>query len=146
MQLKLVAISTIILTLPVGIWLTRSVLSSPDIEVVNTYNLGTISKGKIAVADLPVKNLGNTPLKVEAVSTSCGCTTAKLSSMTIPPGGKAILHVEYNSTAHEADKGALERYVFISSNAPKESDVQIKFSVFVQANTALQSSRNVASR
>lgn len=146
MQLKLVAISTIILTLPLGIWLTKSVLSSPDIEVVNTYNLGTISKGKIAIADLPVQNLGNAPLKVEAVSTSCGCTTAKLSSMTIPPGGKAILHVEYNSIAHEADKGALERYVFISSNAPKESDVQIKFSVFVQANTASTSIQNVVSR
>ncbi|HEY9652468.1 MAG TPA: DUF1573 domain-containing protein [Coleofasciculaceae cyanobacterium] len=146
MQLKLVAISTIVLTFPVGIWLTKSVLSSPDIEVVTTYNFGTISKGKIAVADLPVQNLGNAPLKVEGVSTSCGCTTAKLSPMTIPPGGKAILHIEYNSNAHEADKGALERYVFISSNAPQENDMQIKFSVFVQANTASKPRQNIASR
>lgn len=146
MQLKLVTISAIALTLPVGIWLTKSVLSSPDIEVVSTYNFGTVTKGKIAVADLPVQNLGNAPLKVEAVSTSCGCTTAKLSLMTIPPGGKAFLHVEYDSNAHEADNGAIERYVFISSNASQDSDMQIKFSVFVQANMASQASQKLASR
>ncbi|HBB33235.1 MAG TPA: hypothetical protein DDZ80_06645 [Cyanobacteria bacterium UBA8803] len=146
MKFKLVAISTIVLTLPFSIWLTKSVLSSPDIEVVSTYNLGTVSKGQIAVANLPVQNLGNAPLKVEAVSTSCGCTTAKLSPMTIPSGGKAILHVEYNSNAHEADRGAIERYVFISSNAPSERDLQIKFSVFVQENAASKPSPKVASR
>lgn len=103
-----------------------------DIDVAASYDLGRVSKGNRAIADLPLRNLGDAPLKVEAISTSCGCTTATLSSMTVPPGGQAMLHVEYDSNAHESDKGALERYVFISSDDPDESDMQLKFSVFVE--------------
>jgi hypothetical protein len=52
--------------------------------------------------------------------------------MLIPPGSQANLHVEYNSNAHESDRGKLERYVFISSNDPQKGNLQIKFSVFVK--------------
>lgn len=131
MKFKLLVISTLSLTLPLGIWLSVNALSTPDIDVVSDYNLGTVVKGKMAVADLPLRNLGKATLTVEAISTSCGCTTAKLSSMTISPGDEANLHIEYDSTAHESDQGALERYVFISSNDPKDGDLQIKLSVFV---------------
>ncbi len=102
-------------------------------------------KGKIAVANLPVRNLGNAPLKVESISTSCGCTTAKLSSMTIPAGGEANLRVEYDSNAHESDRGPLERYVFISSNDPQDQDLQIKFSVVVQEFPKAQIGKKVTS-
>lgn len=132
MKSKLLAISTITLALPLGIWMSTRTLSVPDIDVASDYNLGTVVKGKVAVVNLPLRNTGNAPLKVEGISTSCGCTTAKLSSMTISPGGQANLHIEYDSNAHESDRGALERYVFISSNDPKEKDLQIKLSVFVE--------------
>lgn len=103
-----------------------------DIDVVETSDLGTVPKGELAKVEVPVRNLGNAPLKVEAIATSCGCTTATLSSMTIPPGGEATLHVEYDSNAHEADMGAIARSVFISSNDPDEGDKQIQINVMVQ--------------
>lgn len=143
MKLKLLAISTFSLALPLGIWLSVNALSTPDIDVVSKYNLGTVVKGKVAVVDLPLRNTGNAPLQVEAISTSCGCTTAKLSSMTIFPGGQANLHIEYDSNAHESDRGALERYVFISSNDPKERDLQIKLSVFVEVKVTSRVSKKV---
>ena len=49
--------------------------SAPDIDVVDSYDMGTVVKGEFAVADLTVRNLGDGPLTVVAVSTSCGCTT-----------------------------------------------------------------------
>ena len=58
--------------------------------------------------------------------------------MVIPPGGQANLHIEYDSNAHESDRGSLERYVFISSNDPNEKDLQIKLSVFVEEKTGLK--------
>lgn len=131
MKVKFFAVSTLIFAIPLGIWLNTRTLSSPYIDVVSDYNLGKVVKGKVAIVDLPLRNMGNAPLQVEAISTSCGCTTAQLSSMTISPGGQANLHIEYNSNAHESDQGALERYVFISSNDPKERDFKIKLSVFV---------------
>lgn len=131
MRLKAWAISS----LAIGLLLAACVPKAPDIDAMETYDLGTAVKGEVAVADLPVRNLGDAPLKVEAIATSCGCTTAKLSSMTIPPGGEATLHVEYDSNAHEADLGEIERFVFISSNDPDESDKRIKFAVMVESQS-----------
>jgi len=106
---------------------------APDIDVVDSYDMGTVVKGERAVADLAVYNLGDGPLTVLGVATSCGCTTATLSPMVIPPGGEGRLHIEYDSAAHETDLGRIDRSVFVSSDDPDEDDLQIRFTVFVQA-------------
>lgn len=104
----------------------------PDIDVVREYDLGTVTKGAEAVAELPVRNLGGAPLTVLAISTSCGCTRATLSAETIAPGGDATLHVAYDSGAHEEDMGRIERHIFISSNDPDEDDVKIVLTVVIK--------------
>jgi len=104
----------------------------PDIDVATELDLGTVVKGRKAVADVPVRNLGEGPLTVLGVSTSCGCTRASISPSTIPPGGTATLHVEYDSAAHEADIGPIERFVFVASDDPDEDDVQIRLRVEVR--------------
>ncbi len=107
-----------------------------DIDVASTLDLGTVVKGDLAVAELPVRNLGDGPLTVLAVSTSCGCTKATVSPMIIPPGNEASLRVEYDSAAHETELGSVERFVFISSDDPDERDVSIKITVFVRAKAS----------
>ena len=107
---------------------------TPDIGVVDSYDMGTVVKGELAVADLAVRNRGDGPLTVVAVSTSCGCTSATLTPMVIPAGGEGRLHIEYDSTAHESDLGRIDRSIFISSDDPDEDDVQIRFTVFVRAS------------
>lgn len=124
---------TVSILLVIGWLLAACSPPAPDIDVAATYDFGTIVKGDLAVADLPVRNLGRGPLTVQAVSTSCGCTTASLTPMTIPPGGEARLHVEYDSGIHESDRGLIERSVFISSDDPDEEDVEIRFTVIVEA-------------
>lgn len=124
----------VLLLLLAGLWLTGCTSPSPDIDVPPAFDWGSVVKGERARADIPVRNLGDRPLTVEAVSTSCGCTTAKLSSMTIPPGGEARLQVEYDSGIHETDLGLMERFVFIASDDPDEEDVRIKFTVVVKTN------------
>ena len=108
--------------------------SAPDIDVVSEFDLGSVDKGQLAAADLAVRNVGDGPLTVQSVSTSCGCTKATLSPMTVPAGGEARLHVEYDSGAHEVDLGLIERTIFIASDDPDEEDVQIQFTVIVDAN------------
>jgi hypothetical protein len=125
----------LLLFLTIGL-LTACGVTEPDIDVTATYDFGSINKGEVAAAEIPVRNLGNGELTVVAVSTSCGCTTAVLSPMTIPPGGEAMLRVAYDSAVHEVDIDKIERYVFISSDDPDEADVQIKFTVFVQADSS----------
>jgi hypothetical protein len=110
---------------------------TPDIDVVDNHDMGTIVKGELAVADLAVRNHGDGPLTVVGVSTSCGCTSATLTPMIIPAGGEGRLHIEYDSTAHESDLGRIDRSIFISSDDPDEDDVQIRFTVFVQTGATL---------
>ncbi len=123
------------ITIPVlaGFLLAACAPSAPDIDVAPTYDLGTVVKGDLAVAELPVRNLGEGSLTVEAVSTSCGCTTATLTPMVIAPAGEARLRIEYDSAAHAEDIGPIERSVFISSDDPDEPDVQIRITVVVAA-------------
>jgi len=106
---------------------------APDIDVVTAYDMGTVVKGNPAVADLVVRNLGDRPLTIKGVSTSCGCTKATLTPMIISPDGEGSLHVEYDSGAHKEDIGLIERLVFISSDDPDEDDVRIRFIVTVEA-------------
>lgn len=105
---------------------------TPDIDVVDRYDMGTVVKGDLAVADLPVRNRGDGPLTVVGVSTSCGCTKATLTPMRIPAGGEGRLRIEYDSAAHDSDMGRIDRSVFVSSDDPDEDDVQIRFTVVVQ--------------
>jgi len=135
----------IIVALVAGWLVAACTPAAPDIDVVAVHDLGVVVKGDPAVADIPVRNLGSGPLVVYAVSTSCGCTTATLSSMTIPPAGEARLRVEYDSGLHDADLGLMERFVFISSNDPDEDDVQIKLTVFVKAREVPSGGRADAS-
>jgi hypothetical protein len=110
--------------------------TGPDIDVAGAHDAGTVIKGAPAVADLVVRNLGDRPLTVASVSTSCGCTKATLTPMIIPPGGQGDLHVVYDSAAHKEDLGLIERFVFISSDDPDEADVRIKFTIRVEAKPA----------
>ncbi len=107
-----------------------------DIDVAGSHDMGTVVKGALAVAEMPVRNLGEGPLTVLGVSTSCGCTKATLTPMIIPSGGEGRLRIEYDSAAHETDLGRIDRSVFISSDDPDEDDVQIRFTVFVTPGPA----------
>ncbi len=91
-------------------------------------NLGDVINGEILTFELTVSNQGNSPLEVESVSTSCGCTTATLEPMTIQPGEKGILHIEFDSGAHGPElTGELVRQIFIVSNDPNIPEAKIEF-------------------
>lgn len=112
--------------------LTACSSGPPAIEVAESYDFGTVVKGDTVTATLPVRNAGRSDLVVEGVSTSCGCTTATLSATSLSPQEETTLRVSYDSGAHEADMGLVERYVFISTNDPERQDMMVKFTALVE--------------
>lgn len=95
---------------------------------VEHFDFGDVVNGEVLTRVLEVSNLGDAPLVVEAVSTSCGCTKATLDPMTIPPGDRATLRVVYDSGAHGPEEtGPVMRQIFIASNDPDRSDFVIEF-------------------
>ncbi len=105
---------------------------SPVVEVVGNYDFGVVTKGETVTAVLPLRNAGQATLVVENISTSCGCTTATLSTMSLAPQEEATLVVSYDSGAHEADIGLLDRHVFVATNDPEQAVVMIRFTALVE--------------
>lgn len=122
-----------VVLISVGWLLAACTPKTPDIDVVGDYDMGSVIKGELAVAEIPVRNLGSGTLNVVAISTSCGCTTATLTPMAIAPGAVARLRVVYDSGAHEMDLGTIERQVFIASDDPVDAEVRINLAVVVTA-------------
>jgi len=104
----------------------------PVMEVADLHDFGAIIKGEVAVVELPLRNTGKAPLLIDALVTTCGCTSAEISAMTILPGEEATLRLSYDSAAHENDMGPLERRIFIISNAPDAQDKMIRLLVLVE--------------
>lgn len=111
------------------------------LEIVQQhYDFGTIGLDDVSHVFL-VKNIGIGPLKIEKVSTSCGCTTAQLkqgdkksvkfgmdhgnlppANMILEPEEEAEVVVTYNPLAHGLNKaaGTFRRIVYLQTSNPKK--------------------------
>ncbi len=95
----------------------------PDIALSREWvDLGRIADEGIWEQRLVVQNQGLGDLVVSAFYTSCGCTTARLSTGIIPGGGSADLVVWFDAGFHEVE-GEVLRTVIIESNDPDEPQV-----------------------
>jgi hypothetical protein len=104
----------------------------PDIALAATrHDFGRVKQGKVVATEIPMRNAGTQDLKIEAVSTSCGCTTAQVQPEVIPPGGEGRLIIHYDSGAHP-DKGQVQRHIYIASNDPDEAEVEVIITADVQ--------------
>ncbi len=105
----------------------------PDIALSATqHDFGDIEQGQVAVTEITVSNMGAGDLKIESVSTSCGCTSARVEPTVIPPGGEGKLIIRYDSGVHP-DNGRIRRYIYIASNDPDEPEAQVIVTANVQA-------------
>jgi hypothetical protein len=79
-----------------------------------------------------VRNTGNRPLEISKVSTSCGCTLARIDQNTLKPGENTGLHVTFNpKLMKEEVKGKVSRLIFIKSNDPDNPELEIKITANV---------------
>ncbi|HVU93866.1 MAG TPA: DUF1573 domain-containing protein [Puia sp.] len=74
-------------------------LTRPDVLDIkeNTHNFGKIPQGRPATTTFEIVNTGTTPLKLDNVQASCGCTTPVWSRDPIAPGATAKIVVGYNA-------------------------------------------------
>lgn len=82
------------------------------------HDYGTIQQGSDGSVEFKFTNEGKTPLILNNVRSSCGCTVPSWTREPLPPGGSGSIKVVYNT----ASIGAFSKSVTVSSNA-KNSDV-----------------------
>jgi hypothetical protein len=97
----------------------------PRIQVVpGSYDFGDISSTAVEYT-FSVRNVGDAPLEIMDLSTSCGCTTVSISAERIVPGQAADLRVTFDPNYHGTE-GRVFRLVFIKSNDPVQPEVQLE--------------------
>jgi hypothetical protein len=92
----------------------------------NAHNFGKIPQGRPAVYNFTIANMGSTPLKLDNVQASCGCTTPEWSRDPIAPGASANIRVGYNAYA----EGTFTKTVTIFYNGGKTKALTITGEVY----------------
>jgi len=81
--------------------------------------------GGVVTADFQITNSGVGELELGQVTTSCSCTTAKLSSVKLAAGEIATLQVIFDPDFHEEPLDRFRRTVFIPTNDPTQPEAEI---------------------
>ena len=103
-----------------------SVLATPA-----ELDLGAIPAADPVTGTLVIRNQGNAPLRIESLSTSCGCTTAEVANETIAPNSETTLRVTFDPLAHAGLYGPLLRLVYVATNDPNLPELGIPVTVTV---------------
>ena len=90
------------------------------------FNFGKIPQGRPVTHVFEVVNSGTTPLVLENVQASCGCTTPEWSRDPIPPGGVQKIKVGYNS----ASEGPFDKSITIFYNKGQMKMLNIRGEVW----------------
>jgi len=92
----------------------------------SSHNFGKIPQGRPATYTFEIVNTGSTPLKLDNVHASCGCTTPEWSRDPIEAGGTAQIRVGYNAFA----EGTFTKTVTIVYNTNQTKTLTISGEVY----------------
>lgn len=102
------------------------------IELSTTeFDFGTIPNTQAVSQVFQVHNAGEGLLEIESVSTSCGCTTAKIDGRRLAPGEATDLTVTYDPLAHDGATGEFMRIVYVRSSDPNTPEANLMIRVTV---------------
>jgi hypothetical protein len=107
---------------------TVSSLTLPDpLKLKQTeHNFNQIPQGKPVFYTFEIVNTGTTPLKLDDVHASCGCTTPEWSRDAIAAGGIAKIKVGYNASA----EGPFDKTITITYNTNQTKQIRITGTVW----------------
>ncbi|GHT28790.1 hypothetical protein FACS189432_07220 [Bacteroidia bacterium] len=86
-----------------------------------TYNFGNILLGESSKAVFQLKNIGDFPLIINHVSTSCGCTAVEWDKQPIESGKTAEIKVEIKPE----EDGYFNKTISVYCNAKESPDLMI---------------------
>jgi hypothetical protein len=120
------------LALVVAVGCTATVGSPGEIELsASEFDFGTIPNTGPVSRTFQVRNVGRGELEISGVSTSCGCTTAEVSTRRLPPGAVSDLTVRYDPQVHDGETGQFMRVVYVRSDDPDTPEASLTIRVTV---------------
>ncbi len=88
------------------------------------HDFGTINEDDVVTHTYTFKNTGESPLIIESVRPSCGCTAPNWTKAPIPVGGEGSVEVKFDS---KGKKNANNKTVTVTANTwPKQTVLRFK--------------------
>lgn len=91
-----------------------------------TFDWGEVANDEAVTQAFDVENTGGQPLKIQGLSTSCGCTTAEIDERRVPPSEATTLRVTFDPTTHPDMEGDVVRAVYLRTNDPSQSEAVLE--------------------
>ena len=105
-----------------------------------TINYGKITKGANGERTFVFTNVGDAPLIIKNIKSSCGCTVPKKPEQPIMPGEKGEIKVSYDTKR----LGGFSKQITIMSNAKSPRKV-IKIKGLVTEGVSLEKEKSILS-
>lgn len=98
--------------------------AAPGLRVDNPkFDFGEVFQGEKVLHVFEFVNEGDEILKIDRVTSSCGCTAVLVSEKSIPPGGKGELQANFDSTRF---RDAVSKTISLYSNDPVRPVMQFQ--------------------
>ena len=96
-------------------------------------DLGTVIYGDVAETEFSLVNFSSSPLIVTRVSTSCGCTKARIEKEKIEPYEKTMVFVSFDPAVHkdDSDLGDVTRTIYIDTDNESFSRIEASIHAIV---------------
>jgi hypothetical protein len=110
----------------IGAASAQTVTAEPLEVKESEFDFGTIPQGKPVFHSFLITNKGMTPIKLDNVQATCGCTTPEWNKEAIAAGASDKIKVGYNAAA----EGPFEKYITVTYNGNATKQIKIKGSVW----------------
>lgn len=120
-NLKLKIMKQLLIILLIALCACQSNTSKTDAKIsfiVTEYNFGTLEYKKPAKCRFVVKNVGESPLIINNVETSCGCTVPEWTKKPIKLGKEGEINITYESDF----PGQFRKTITVFYNGPNSPD------------------------
>jgi hypothetical protein len=99
--------------------------TSPKADLpVRFHNFGTVKQSEVASWSFEIANRGDAALVISSGYTTCGCTTAELSTAEIPADKSGLVTV-YFDPQQTSSGSVVRRGVILETNDPQKPQIEI---------------------
>lgn len=116
-------------TLLLALFGASAALAAPKITVTRAiWDFGRVWVGDACETEITMRNIGDAPLRIIKVSTTCGCTVARSTKLVLEPGESDTLKVTFDT---KQPKPIAHQKITIDTNDPQRPsvDIEVKGSV-----------------
>lgn len=86
-------------------------------DAARAWNFGRAKEGKVLIHKFEFRNTRKTALKIENITTSCGCTVSQAAKKELAPNEATLIEVKFDTKGYS---GPTKQFVYLATDDPEE--------------------------